>query len=92
MPPYSWIGLESVFWLLAGGGLVAVAIIMARGSLYESFSFRKRTDAQLEEETHVFADHVSEQNRPVPIFIWLVSIGYFIWAAAYVLHSGAFGL
>ena len=92
MPPYTWIGLESAFWILAGGGLITVVIIMARGSVYESFSFKKRSEEDLENETHVFADHVSEQNRPVPIFIWLVSIGYFIWATAYVLYSGAFGL
>lgn len=92
MPPYSWIGLESVVWILAGGGLITLAIIMARGSLHESFTFRKRSDEELENETHVFADHVSEQNRPVPIFIWLVCIGYFIWATAYVIHVGAFGL
>ena len=92
MPPYSWIGLESVFWVLAGGGLITVTIIMARGSLYESFSFRKRSEEELEKETHVFGGHVSEQNRPVPIFIWLVFIGYFIWATAYVIHSGIVGL
>lgn len=92
MPPYTWIGLESTYWILAGGLIVAVVIVMARGSLHESFSFRKRSEVALEKETHVFAEHVAEQNRPVPIFIWLVCIGYFVWATAYVLYSGAFGL
>ncbi len=92
MPPYSWIGLESVFWVLFGGLIVTLAIILARASLTYSFTFRKRTDDELEAETHHFANAVSEQNRPMPMFIWLVTVGYFIWAIAYVLFSGAFGL
>jgi hypothetical protein len=92
MPPYSWIGLESVFWIIFGGLSIALAIILARGSLAHSFSFKKRSEKDLEEEVHHFAGVVSEQNRPIPVFIWLVTVGCFIWAVAYVLFSGAFGL
>ena len=91
MPPYSWIHLENVWWMLAGGLLFAVAIILARASTTFTFSFRKRTDKELQEE-HEFADGIKEQNRPVPILIWLVFIGYFIWAALYVVFSGSRGL
>jgi hypothetical protein len=92
MPPYSWIHLESLFWVLAGGLIVASAIILARASRVWSFSLKKRTDKEIEEETHEFAGILSEGNRPVPIFIWLVIVGYFIWATAYVVFSGIRGL
>ncbi len=91
MPPYSWIGLESVFWVLFGGLVISIAIILARGSLAFSFAFRKRSNKELEAETHDFAGAVKEQNRPIPVFIWLVTLGLFVWAVAYVLYSGAFG-
>ena len=92
MPPYTWIHLESVWWVLAGGLIVALAIILARGSLDFRFTMRKRNEAEYAQETHRFGDVVSEQNRPVPIFIWLVTIGYVIWAVAYVIFSGTHGL
>ncbi len=92
MPPYSWIHLESLFWVLAGGMIVTAAIVLARGSRKWGFSFKKRTDKEIEEEVHQFAGILKEGNRPVPIFIWLVFIGYFIWATAYVVFSGIRGL
>ncbi len=92
MPPYKWIHIESVYWLLAGGLVFALAIILARASRHLGFSFRKRTEQELEAETHEFGGGVTEQNRPMPLFIWLVTVGYFIWAVAYVIFSGARGL
>lgn len=92
MPPYSWIHLESVFWVLAGGMIFASAIILARGSRVWGFSFKKRSEHQMEEEEYEFVDNLKEGHRPVPLFIWLVFIGYFIWATAYVVFSGIRGL
>ena len=92
MPPYIWIHLENVWWMFAGGLIFAAAIVLARASATFTFSFRKRSDKELDEDTHDFADDVQEQNRPMPILIWLVFIGYFIWAALYVVFSGSRGL
>jgi hypothetical protein len=92
MPPYTWIHLESVFWVLAGGLLVASAIVLARGSRVWGFSFKKRSDEEIDKERHELAGVVSEDNRPVPLFIWLLIIGYLVWATAYVVFSGARGL
>ena len=92
MPPYVWIHLESVYWILAGGAIFAAAIILARGVTAHSFSFRKQTDKEIEDSAHDFAGEVKEYNRPVPVFIWLVGIGYFIWAVLYVVFSGTRGL
>jgi hypothetical protein len=78
--------------MLAGGLMVATAIILARASRHYSFTLRKRSEAELIEETHTFGDAVKEQNRPVPVFIWLVAIGYVIWAIGYVVFSGVRGL
>ena len=92
MPPYSWIHLESVWWMWGGGLMVATAIILARASRYYSFTLKRRSEEELQKETHTFADAVEEQNRPVPVFIWLVAIGYVLWAISYVVFSGARGL
>ncbi len=92
MPPYTWIHLENVWWMLAGGMIVTAAIVLARGSRHFSFTFKKRTDKEIDEDSHTFADDVQEQNRPVPVFIWLMFFGYFIWATLYVVFSGTRGL
>jgi hypothetical protein len=92
MPPYSWLHLESVFWVLFGGLAFALAIILARASRYLSFTLKKRSEEELEQETHTFAGIIKEQNRPVPVFIWVMIVGYFIWAVGYVIFSGEMGL
>ena len=91
MPPYDWMHLENTWWMLGGGLLFSVAIILARGSRHFSFSGSKRSEAELE-ETHEFADGLKEQYRPVPLFIWLVAIGFFVWSIAYAIFSGIRGL
>ena len=92
MPPYNWIHIESVFWVLLGGLGVALAIILARGSRSMSFTLKGRSDEDMEKDTHAFAGHVEEQNRPVPVFIWLMLIGYILWAVGYVIYIGKAGL
>ena len=92
MPPYHWIHLEGVFWIIAGGVVLTAAIVLARWSRSSSFTFKKRSEKELEEETYEFAGILKEQNRPVPMLIWLVGVGYFIWAALYVVFSGTRGL
>ena len=90
MPPYNWIHIESIWWVFGGGLIFATAIILARASAVWSFSFKKIS--QTEEEEHEFAGEIKERNGPIPIFIWLVAIGYFIWAISYVMFSRAHGL
>ncbi len=92
MPPYSWLHMESVWWLLLGGLLFAAAIVLARSSASHSFSFRSRSDEDIKKEVHRFADEVEERNGPAPVFIWMVGLGMLIWAVAYTVHSGVHGL
>ena len=92
MPPYIWIHLENVWWVLAGGFAFAAAIVLARGSTVFSFSLKKRTDREISEGGHTFPDNLKEQHNPAPLFIWLVSIGYLVWAVLYVVFSGTRGL
>ena len=92
MPPYEWLHFKS-FTLMIGIGLVlTIAIILARGSRYLSFTFKRRSDKELEESIHEFGGGVQETNRPMPLLIWLVSIGWFIWAISYVVFTGARGI
>ncbi len=91
MPPYTQINFDNfLFMILVGIGL-AVAVILARGSEYLSFSFRGSSPAE-DERVHEFGGDVKEADRPVPWLIWLVFVGYFIWAAGYILFIGARGM
>lgn len=92
MPPYDLIGIEAVLYMTGVGLLVSLGIILARGSRAWSWSARRRSDAELEAEVHEFGGEVSETNRPVPWLIWLVFIGYFIWATSYVVFIGRNGI
>lgn len=93
MPPYTWIHLENVWWVLAGGLVVAAAIVLARATTTYTFTFKKRSDADIAgKEAYEFPGGVKEQNRPVPVLIWLVIIGYLVWAVLYVIFYGARGL
>ena len=92
MPPYELIHIENVLWVLGGGTLFVVAIVLARYSTKFTWTLRRRSDDELDAETHEFGGGVTEQQRPVPLFIWLVALGYFAWAIGYVVFSGARGL
>ena len=92
MPPYGLIHFEQVLWVLLIGVVLSLAIILARTARSWSFTFKARSEKELEDETHEFPGGVSEQNRPMPIFIWLVIIGYVVWATSYVVFVGANGL
>jgi membrane associated rhomboid family serine protease len=78
--------------VLAGGGLIALAIVLARASRHRTLSLRRKSEEQLERETHDFAGAVREQNRPVPLLVWIVTVGYFVWAVAYVIFSAGKGV
>ena len=91
MPPYTQLNFDNfLFMILVGLGL-ALAVILARGSEYLSFSFRGHTPEE-EQEVHEFGGDVKETDRPVPWLIWLLFFGYFIWAVGYILFVGATGL
>lgn len=92
MPPYESMHVENLWWVFAGGTLLALVIALARGVKYLTFTLRPRSDEELEADTHEFGGGVREQNKPMPWLIWLIGIGYFIWAIAYVVFSGARGL
>ncbi|GAB4298282.1 MAG: hypothetical protein Kow0090_13670 [Myxococcota bacterium] len=92
MPPYYLTDIEYTVVVFAVGIGLAVAIMLARGSRYFGFSFKKQSERELEESVHEFGGEVKEANRPMPLFIWLVFIGYFIWAIGYVIFVSFFGL
>lgn len=92
MPPYDLPGLEAIIFMTGIGIVIVAAIALARGSRWMGFSFTERSDKELEETVHEFGGGVSETDRPVPWLIWLVFLGYFIWAACYVIFSGVLGL
>jgi hypothetical protein len=89
MPPYAQLQLDDFLFAVAVGLGLVVAVILARGSEYLSLR-RERPDE--EQEVHEFGGGVQEANRPVPWLIWLLFVGYFVWAAAYVLFIGARGM
>jgi hypothetical protein len=92
MPPYRAIDNEYVLLMLGVGLLVALAVILARGSRTFSLGRRQRSDEEHERDVHEFGGGVSETNRPVPLLIWLVFVGYFVWAAGYIVYAGRQGL
>jgi len=92
MPPYDMLQMESVWLVLLGGGLITLAIVLARASRRHAISLRRRSEEQLEAETHEFPGGLREQNRPVPVLIWIVTVGYFVWATAYVIFTSGIGV
>jgi RsiW-degrading membrane proteinase PrsW (M82 family) len=92
MPPYETMHWERVLLMVGFGVLITAAVILARGSRYLSFTCAKKSDAQHAEEVHRFPDGLEETNRPVPLLIWLVFFGYFLWAAAYMVYAGHVGV
>jgi hypothetical protein len=90
MPPYETVQATDLLFMWAIGLVLAIAVVLARGSRVFTFSFSK--PAEDADEPHTFPGGVSETNRPVPIFIWLVFIGYFVWATAYVVFCGSSGV
>lgn len=92
MPPYDLINYEYFVMMIGIGLILTVAVMLARGSRIFNFGSTPRTDREIDEDVHDFGDNVREGTRPVPIFIWFVWIGYFIWALGYVIFSSYFGV
>ena len=92
MPPYDMLQMESVWVVLIGGALVTLAIVLARASRRHGLTLKRRSEEELEAETHEFPDGIREQNRPVPVFVWIVAVGYFVWATAYVIFTAGTGV
>ena len=92
MPPYDLLGVEAVVFGTGVGLLIVAVIALARGSRRMGLTLTKRSDKELEEGVHEFGGGVSETDRPVPWLIWLVFVGYFIWAVCYVIYCGMVGL
>ena len=92
MPPYDFLATQSLVFMCGVGLLVTLAIVLARSSGHLGLTGSRKSDEDLAKEAHEFAGGVSETNRPVPWLIWLVFVGYFLWAVGYVIFSGAVGL
>jgi hypothetical protein len=52
MPPYSGIHFENVIFMVGVGIGLTILIILARGSEWWSFSFKKQTRRELVESLH----------------------------------------
>lgn len=92
MPPYDLINLR-YFLLMMGVGIgVPLLVVLARGATRYTFSFRRRSDAEIERSRHEFGGGVEETDRPVPLFIWLIILLVFLWAVGYTIYTGLFGL
>jgi hypothetical protein len=92
VPPYDLIGLQHVILMVGLGLGLALIIILARSSRHLSASLKPMSEKDIEESLHEFGGEVSESSHPIPWLIWLVFVGYFIWAVAYVLFISAYGL
>ncbi len=90
MPPYEAIQAGDLLFMWVIGLVLSIVVFLARGSRLLTFSFSR--PAEEGDDLHTFPGGVSETNRPVPIFIWLVFIGYFVWATAYVVFCGSNGV
>lgn len=91
MAPYSILATKQVIFFVGIGLLISLAIILARASRYWGFTTQQKSDEELAKDVHEFGGGVTETQRPVPWLIWLVFVGYFIWAISYVLWNGYFG-
>jgi hypothetical protein len=91
MPPYTWLAQQNTLFIIGIGLLLTIVVILARASRVWGFTTQKSSDDELAKDVHVFPGEVSETRRPVPWLIWLVFVGYFVWAAGYVIWNGIFG-
>jgi hypothetical protein len=91
MPPFSLINLEYVFSIIGVGLIIAFLVILARATPVWSFTFKKRSDREIEQDIHEFGSGVTERNQPIPWLIWVVLCGWFAWAAAYSVYVSSTG-
>jgi hypothetical protein len=88
MPPYESLQIEDLWWVYGIGTAIALFIVLVRGAARSSFTLHARSEEQLQEEVHEFGGGVTETNRPMPIFFWVVLVAFLIWALGYVLLKG----
>jgi hypothetical protein len=87
MPPYQMMDLRDLLFMFAVGLVLTIAVVLARTSRSITFPYSKKED-----KVHEFGGGVTEGQGRVPVLIWVVFVGYFIWAAAYILYSGVTGV
>jgi hypothetical protein len=92
MPPYDLINSRYFWFMMAAGVGIAVLVILARGVSPYTFSLRKRSDQQIDEDVHEFGGGVREKDSPVPLLLWLLVPSVLLWAVGYIIYSGAYGL
>lgn len=92
MPPYLMLGELDAILVTGLGVLLVLVIVLARSSHVLTYSFTKWTERELEEGVHHFGGDVSETERPTPWLVWLVFVGYFAWAVAYIVLAGQTGI
>ncbi len=92
MPPYDLINLKYFLFMMAVGVALSLLVMLARGAREYSFSFRKRSEEELQHSLHEFGGEVSETDRPVPLIIWVIATGVLVWSIGYVVFCGVFGM
>ncbi len=92
MPPYDLLNLRYVIYFLGIGCALSVLLILARGARTFSFTFRKRSQQEIDDDIHTFGSGVQERNAPLPLFMWVLILAFFIWAIVYTITTGRTGL
>lgn len=92
MPPYLMLGELDAILVTGLGSLLVLVIALARCSRVLTFSFTRRSERELEDGVHHFGGDVSETERPTPWLVWLVFVGYFVWAVTYIVLTGQTGV
>lgn len=90
MPPYESMQAQDVLFMITVGLGLVIAVALARGSRTLFLAIRKR-DLEEEARPTEVAEGIREGHGPIPLFIWVLAIGYLAWAVGYIIYSGMYG-
>lgn len=87
MPPYNQIHAEYLVYMLLGGALLTVLIVLAVFSKRLTVTTRKLSEQEYEDEVHSFGP-VKEGHRPMPLFLFVMLTLFVLWAIGYTIYAG----
>jgi len=88
MPPYNQIHAEYLAYMLLGGGLLTLLIVLAVFSRRLTVTTRRLSEQDYEDEVHSFGP-VKEGHRPVPLFLIVMLALFVLWAVGYTIYSAS---
>lgn len=91
MPPYESIQAQDVLFMITVGVGLSLAVTLARLSRVLFLTIRRR-DPETESEPTKIPGGLAEGHRPIPILIWVLAVGYLMWAVGYIIYSGFHGV